>query len=107
MDSVGEGNLKGDRAVQLGVTRVKVDAREMRCAKEKSFFSKGRKRSIYLEISPRGERGWRISLPFNRFIVSFNREKRDELGLQKAVPSSFYHHLDPPARSTTIYYARV
>lgn len=23
---------------QLGVTRVKVDAREMRCAKEKSFF---------------------------------------------------------------------
>lgn len=38
MDLVGEGNLKGDRAVQLGVTRVKVDAREMRCAKEKSFF---------------------------------------------------------------------
>lgn len=26
---------------QLGVTRVKVDAREMRCAKEKSFFSEG------------------------------------------------------------------
>lgn len=23
---------------QLGVTRIKVDAREMRCAKEKSFF---------------------------------------------------------------------
>lgn len=90
MDLVGEGNLKGDRAVQLGVTRVKVDAREMRCAKEKSFFSKGRKRSIYLEISPRGERGWRISLPFNRFIVSFNREKRDLV----------YKRLFPPAFTT-------
>lgn len=38
---------------QLGVTRIKVDAREMRCAKEKSFlffFFGKRERSIYLSF---------------------------------------------------------
>lgn len=35
---------------QLGVTRVKVDAREMRCAKEKSFFFGKRERSIFLSF---------------------------------------------------------
>lgn len=32
---------------QLGVTRVKVDAREMRCAKEKSFFFSERERGRF------------------------------------------------------------
>lgn len=59
---------------QLGVTHVKVDAREMRCAKEKSFFfggREGKKRSIYLsfEISPRGERN-RV-VPFLSIVSLF------------------------------------
>lgn len=32
---------------QLGVTRIKVDAREMRCAKEKSFFFSERERGRF------------------------------------------------------------
>ena len=50
---------------QLGVTRVKVDAREMRCAKEKSFlffFFGKRERSISFEIFEVKGTGWFPSL---------------------------------------------
>lgn len=50
---------------QLGVTRVKVDAREMRCAKEKSFFLERERGPFFFRLKSFREvkgKGWFSSL---------------------------------------------